>query len=76
MFSDPYVVGIRISESEDFAETMNRWREWLNSQKIQPTDFKAEQCEAGYVFSIGFRSQHDAERFRQAFGIATQVKAA
>ena len=47
---------------------MNVLRTWLDSQKIQPTMFKAApDSDLGYVFIIGFRSPEDADRFGAEF---------
>jgi hypothetical protein len=46
---------------------MNAIRLWLDSQKIQPTTFKVVPTARAFGFQIGFRQEHEAERFRQEF---------
>jgi hypothetical protein len=72
MFSDAYVVNVRISEREDLGEAMGKWRAWLDSQKIQPAEFRTIPGTEGYAFRIGFRNADEAELFRQRFLISRQ----
>ena len=56
------------AQGSDFGETMSVLRTWLDSQKIQPTIFKAApDGDLGYVFTIGFRSPEDADRLGAEF---------
>jgi len=38
-------------------------------KKIRPAIFTTRADAAGYIFTIGFRSVHDADRFRTQFGL-------
>ena len=66
---DPLSTIVRVSsQSSEFGETMSVLRTWLDGQKIQPTTFKAApDSSLGYVFTIGFRSPEDADRFQAEF---------
>jgi len=46
---------------------MNEIRAWLDSEKIQPTHFRPVAGSVGFGFEIGFRSEEDANRFREWF---------
>jgi outer membrane lipoprotein-sorting protein len=52
-----------------FGDTMNEIRMWLDSQKIQPLDFKTVAGGAGLGFEIRFRNQDEATRFRERFPV-------
>jgi hypothetical protein len=47
---------------------MKRLRIWLDSERIEPSDFKTAADGAGHSFTIGFRRPQDAKRFRAQFG--------
>ena len=47
---------------------MKRLRIWLDSEGIEPSDFKTAAEATGYTFTIEFRRPQDAKRFRAEFG--------
>jgi hypothetical protein len=42
-------------------------RIWLDSERIEPVDFKAVVGRVGLGFEISFRDEHEAERFQERF---------
>jgi len=66
-FNDPYTVNVRVSKGDPLGEAMNRIRAWLDSQKIQPAEFKTAANANGYTFSIAFRDTSQADLFRAHF---------
>jgi outer membrane lipoprotein-sorting protein len=66
--TNPLIVYIETPPGKPFGATMSAIRLWLDSQKIQPTNFKVVPTAIGYQrFEITFRQEHEAERFRQQF---------
>lgn len=66
----PRVVRVEKAEAS-FGEMMNRIRLWLDSHKIEPTEFKTEIPKPGAVaFDIRFKSEDEAYRFEQEFALA------
>jgi hypothetical protein len=63
--SYPFTTVVRLSSGEQLGKTMNRT--WLDSEKIQPAEFRTMADAKGYVFTIGFRNLNDADRFRAQF---------
>ena len=51
----------------NLGDTMNNIRTWLDSEKIEPVEFKTVVSQAGIGFEISFRSEQEAERFQQRF---------
>jgi hypothetical protein len=47
---------------------MNEVRSWLDSQKIEPIDFRPVVSRQGIGFEISFRAQEQADLFQQKFG--------
>jgi hypothetical protein len=67
LFDNPLKVRVEKPEGKQFGEMMNEMRVWLDSQKIQPAEFKpASKPSVG--FEIAFRKTEEAERFRERFG--------
>jgi hypothetical protein len=48
-------------------ETMRDIRIWLDSERIEPVDFKTVVGRAGLGFEITFHDERDAERFQERF---------
>ncbi|HEX3861094.1 MAG TPA: hypothetical protein VHY35_05325 [Stellaceae bacterium] len=46
---------------------MNEIRTWLDTQKIQPIEFKQAVGQDGIRFELRFREQAEADRFQEAF---------
>jgi hypothetical protein len=46
---------------------MNEIRTWLDSERIQPVQFKTVVGRAGLGFEISFRRKREAERFQERF---------
>jgi hypothetical protein len=44
-------------------ETMRDIRTWLDSERIEPVQFKTVVGRAGLGFEISFRREREAERF-------------
>jgi hypothetical protein len=61
------IVHIETPAGKPMGTTMNAIRSWLDSQKIQPANFKVVPTARGFGFEIAFRQEHDAECFRQQF---------
>jgi hypothetical protein len=64
----PLTTVVRLSQGNELGATMKRLRIWLDSERIEPSDFKTAADAAGYTFTIGFRRPQDAKRFRTQFG--------
>ena len=64
---DPFIVQIEPPVGMPFGKTMHEIRSWLDYHKIHPADFKPYTSQAGFGFEIGFRSEGEAELFRQEF---------
>jgi hypothetical protein len=61
-------LSVRFEKHESvFGEAMNEIRLWLDSRKIQPSDFKTRTGDAAVVFDIRFAQEHEARLFGQAF---------
>jgi hypothetical protein len=58
---------VRLSQSDQLGAAMKRLRIWLDSERIEPSEFTTALDVAGYTFTIGFRRPQDAERFRAQF---------
>jgi len=60
---------IRVEKPETaLAEAMREMRVWLNNTALEPVEFKiAIAGIAGIAFDVTFRSEADADQFRQAF---------
>jgi hypothetical protein len=65
---DPYTVIVRLSEGE-LGRTMMALRTWLDGEKIRPAEFKTQADREGYIFTLGFVSLDEADRFRLQFGV-------
>jgi len=65
--NDPYTVSVRVPVTTPLGLTMNKFREWLDSQKIQPREFKIDSTLHYSTITIGFGTVEDAERFRAEF---------
>ena len=50
------------------ASTLAEFRTWLDSEKIEPVDFKMVVNGLDFGFEISFKNDRDAERFQQRFG--------
>jgi hypothetical protein len=66
--ANPLVVFVQAPVGRPFGQTMNAIRSWLDSQKIQTTNFKiVPGADASRRFEIAFHQEHEAQRFRQEF---------
>jgi hypothetical protein len=66
----PLTVLVETPVGKPFGATMNAIRTWLDSHKIQTTNFKiVPTADGNRRFEIAFRQEHEAERFRQEFAI-------
>ena len=63
----PVVVQPKTTRDMPFAETMKDIRIWLDSERIQPAEFKAVVGRAGLGFEISFNDEREAERFQERF---------
>ena len=63
----PVVVQAENSKNTPFARAINEIRTWLDSERIEPTDFRAVAGKAGLGFEISFRHAGEAERFQERF---------
>jgi hypothetical protein len=64
----PFITVVRLSPGDELGATMATLRSWLDRQKIQPATFITAVSAGTYTFTIGFRSDQDADRFRAQFG--------
>jgi len=64
---NPLVATVRVSEGDQLGETMKRLRIWLDSERIQPSEFTTAVDSGGYMLTFAFRNLQDAERFRAQF---------
>jgi hypothetical protein len=55
----PQTTVVRLSQGDELGATMKRLRIWLDSERIEPSDFKTAVDAAGYTFTIGFRATHN-----------------
>jgi hypothetical protein len=46
---------------------METIRTWLDGQHIQPTSFRTMPDGGGYLLTITFYAEHEADRFRRRF---------
>jgi hypothetical protein len=58
---------VRLSQGDQLGETMKRLRIWLDSERIEPSEFTTAVDAGGYTLTFAFRSLEDAERFRAQF---------
>jgi len=58
---------VRLTQIDHLGAAMQRLRIWLDSERIEPSEFKAAVDATGYTFTIEFRSFPDADRFRAQF---------
>jgi hypothetical protein len=63
----PVVVQPKTVRDMPLAETMRDIRIWLDSERIEPVEFKAVVGRVGLGFEISFRDEHEAERFQERF---------
>jgi len=63
----PVVVQAENSRNLPLAKTMKDIRTWLDSERIEPVDFKTVVGRAGLGFEIRFRDESEAERFQERF---------
>ena len=63
----PVVVQPKATRDMPFGETMRDIRIWLDSERIQPAEFKAVVGRAGLGFEISFNDESEAERFQERF---------
>lgn len=61
------VVRLRLSQIDQLGAAMQRLRIWLDSEKIEPSEFTVTTDAAGCTLTIEFRSLQDADRFRLQF---------
>jgi len=55
------------TQRQAFAKTMNEMRTWLDTHKIQPSDFKIVPTEAGIAVDLQFPDAYHASLFQQKF---------
>ena len=65
----PFIVTIEPSSESRLATTMNDVRLWLDHRRVQVILFEPISQNYGITgFRIGFRTEDEAELFRQEFG--------
>jgi len=69
--NDDFKVTVRVSEGEPMGDARKRIRNWLDSQKIQITNFATAVHTRGYTFTIPFMDVSDADQFATALKLAT-----
>jgi hypothetical protein len=68
VMTNPILVKLERPTGTPFGEIMNEVRSWLDSQKIEPIDFKPVVSSQGIGFEISFRAKEQAELFQRTFG--------
>jgi hypothetical protein len=64
----PSPVVVQAENSKNMlAKTMDDIRNWLDSERIEPVEFKTVVGGAGLGFEISFRDEREAERFQERF---------
>jgi hypothetical protein len=63
----PFIVLLETPLGTPFGKTMHEIRSWLDHRKIHPADFRPSITHVGAGFKISFRSEGEAELFRQEF---------
>jgi hypothetical protein len=63
---DLQTVRVRVS-CADLGGTMKKIRTWLDHHKVQPTSFRTTANPRGYLLTLEFRTEENAERFRLQF---------
>ena len=63
----PVVVEPKTARDMPLGETMRDIRAWLDSERIQPADFKAVVGRTGLGFEISFNDEREAVRFQERF---------
>jgi hypothetical protein len=64
----PSSVVVQAESSKNMlAKTMDDIRTWLDSERIEPVEFKTVVGRAGLGFEISFRDEREAERFQERF---------
>jgi outer membrane lipoprotein-sorting protein len=58
---------VRLSQRDQLGESMKRLRIWLDSERIEPSEFTTAADAGGYTFTITFRSLRDVEHFCTQF---------
>ena len=61
----PFMIYVERPFGSTLAETMTEIRAWLDHRKIQTTSFQPVSENGGVGFEIGFKSEDEAELFRQ-----------
>ena len=64
--SNPLIVRFDAPLGMTFGVAMNNIRTWLDSNKIQPLNFRPT-VGPGIAFELSFRAEHEARRFRKQF---------
>ena len=62
-----------VIRADNLGKTMNDIRAWLDAEGIQPTDFKTVVARGGIGFEISFKSEHEAQHFRERFSSLVPV---
>jgi hypothetical protein len=63
----PVMVQAENSRNMPLAKTMKDIRIWLDSERIEPVQFKTVVGRAGLGFEISFSQENQAERFQERF---------
>jgi len=63
----PVVVHADNPRNAPLGKAMNDIRVWLDSERIQPVEFKMVVNSAVLGFEISFRNEQDAARFEEQF---------
>jgi len=66
--SGPLRVHVETPAGKPLGDLMNEMRAWLDSQNIQPAEFKPASSETDMGFEIAFHHEDHAQRFRARFG--------
>ncbi len=69
----PFMIWVEQPFGSTLAETMTEIRAWLDHRKIQTTSFQPVSQDGGVGFQIGFKTEDEAELFRQEFGGVTST---
>jgi len=64
----PFGVCIETPSGSSLVEAMRTFRSWFDRCRIQPTLFQAVFRDGAVEFEVYFRTEDEAELFRQEFG--------
>ena len=68
-----YTVHIETPVGMSLGEAMNNIRSWLDTHKIEPTEFRENSIEGVFILDIRFESQDEAHLFKRDFRLGVSA---